>query len=348
MNPVKSLTITILSVFLVSCNGDNSKKPSGFSIQIMDAKKDFFVDDTINIQIKTPESFVVDSIVYSINNKKTPKLNKNTIVLKDVKLGTQNIEATVHHNGKTDLLTKKITILSNIKPELYTYEIIKEYPHDIKAYTQGLEFYNDTLYESTGKYGKSSLRKVNYTTGAVVERIDLDNNYFGEGITILNNKIIQLTWQKRIGFVYNLNSFKKTGSFMYKNSKEGWGLCNDGDVIYKSDGTEKIWLLDPETYAEKDFFQIVSNKKIYNKVNEMEYVDGSIYANSYQNDGIMIIDANNGALLGVVDCRGLKKKVTQHSELDVLNGIAYHPIRKTFFLTGKNWDKMFEVRFIEK
>ncbi len=141
---------------------------------------------------------------------------------------------------------------------------------------------------------------------------------------------------------------KRTGNFQYGQSKEGWGLCNDGDVIYKSDGTEKIWLLNPETQFEVGHLEIVTNTSMFNKANELEYVDGKIYANVWQKESMMIIDAQSGAISGVVNFGGLREKVTQTPQLDVLNGVAYHPGRKTFFVTGKYWDKLFEVRIIPK
>ena len=137
-------------------------------------------------------------------------------------------------------------------------------------------------------------------------------------------------------------------TFSYNKSKEGWGLCHNGsDKLYKSDGSEKIWILNPNTFEEVDSLQLCTNKSIFTNANELEFVDGKIYANTYLKDGIMIINPNNGAIEGVVDVRGLKEKVEQTPDLDVLNGIAYHARRNTFFITGKNWSKIFEVVFIE-
>ena len=223
-----------------------------------------------------------------------------------------------------------ITILNNESPKIFTYNIINEYPHDITSYTQGLEFYNDTLYESTGQYKESKLRKVDYKTGEVIKNIDLADEYFGEGLTILNDKIYQLTWQKGTGFVYDVNTFEKLSSFKYGNSKEGWGLCNNDKSIYKSDGTEKIWLLNPETLVEEEYIQVFTNKGKIIGINEMEWIDGKIYANRYQKDGVAIINPKNGAVIGVIDFSPLKKIVTQHEGLDVLNGIAYNPKPKPY------------------
>jgi len=197
--------------------------------------------------------------------------------------------------------------------------------HDITSYTQGLEFHNDTLYESTGQLKESKLRKVDYKTGRVIKNINLADEYFGEGLTILNNNIYQLTWQNGIGFVYDVSTFEKTSSFKYGNSKQGWGLCHHDNTIFKSDGTEKIWLLNSETLAEENYIQVYTNKGKIVGINEMEWIDGNIYANRYQKDGVAIINPKNGAVMGVIDFKPLKELVTQHKGLDVLNGIAYNP-----------------------
>ncbi|WP_245766566.1 glutaminyl-peptide cyclotransferase [Pustulibacterium marinum] len=305
------------------------------------------MNDTLKFNLKNADGRSTSQISYYIGETKVPEEN-GQIILKDIPLGSQNFRAVINSEDKTESLSQNIKIYADEAPTIYNVKILKEYPHDIEAYTQGLEFYKDTLYESTGLRGKSSLRKTDYKTGEVLQKIDLDPTYFGEGITILNDKIYMLTWQSMLGFVYDVNSFEKLKDFRFEESKEGWGLCNNGKTLFKSDGSEKIWTLNTETLEENSNFQLVTNKAIYSKANELEYVDGLIYANSYTHDGIMIIDPTSGAIKGVVDCRGLKEKVTQHNKLDVLNGIAYNPKTKTFFITGKNWDKMFEVTFEPK
>ena len=159
---------------------------------------------------------------------------------------------------------------------------------------------------------------------------------------------LTVTWKEGTGFVYDVNTFEKLSSFRYGNSKEGWGLCNNNNTIYKSDGTEKIWLLNPDTLIEQEFIQVYTNKGKIIGINEMEWIDGKIYANRYQKNGVAIINPKNGAVVGVIDFTSLKKKVKQHEGLDVLNGIAYNPKTKTIFVTGKRWDKLFEVEIVEK
>ncbi|WP_142786282.1 glutaminyl-peptide cyclotransferase [Changchengzhania lutea] len=344
MAAFKHLTIIILSSILISCGSNSGKKNADFKIITNAEKGDIAIDGTLKLSIQNKKNHTIDSIVYTLDGKvlaaETPLLN--------FKLGKQSIIAKVFYNNEQQTASTNITILNDETPKIFTYRIINEYPHDITSYTQGIEFFNDTLYESTGQYKESKLRKINYHTGEVLKNINLANEYFGEGLTILNNKVYQLTWQKGTGFVYDVNTFDKLSSFKYGNSKEGWGLCNNGTVIFKSDGTEKIWLLNPETLIEEEFIQVYTNKGKIVGINEMEYLDGKIYANRYQKDGVAIINPKNGAVIGVVDFSPLKKRVTQHDGLDVLNGIAYNPTTKTMFVTGKRWDKLFEVEIIEK
>jgi len=346
MNFLKFFTFNSIAILFMACGG-NTKPSQLFDIQLKGNNKEFQVNQSVTVGIKNKKEKVIDKITYSIDGNILP-LSNNTVTLNIAKLGNKILKAKIDYEGASVEISKKIKVLADKAPEVYTYEIVNEYPHDIGAFTQGLEFHNDTLYEGTGKRGKSSLRKVDYHSGKVLEKIDLENTYFGEGISVMNNKIYQLTWQSSTGFVYDLRNFSKTGSFQYGKSKEGWGLCNDGYNLYKSDGTEKIWLLNPETLIEEGYIQTVTNKSIFNKANELEYVDGKIYANVWQKESMMIINAQSGAIEGVINFGGLKSKVKKHEKLGVFNGVAYHQDRKTFFVTGKYWDKLFEVRIIKK
>jgi len=257
------------------------------------------------------------------------------------------IKVKVYYDSKFEVAIKKLTVVNKNAPKLYTYEIVNTYPHDITSFTQGLEFYKGELYESTGQYGESKLRKIDYKSGNVLNNIDLKSSFFGEGLSILNDKIYQLTWRKGRGFVYDVNKFEQIGTFKYGQSTEGWGLCNDGQQFYKSDGTEYIWILNPNTLAEESYIQAYTNKGKLTNLNELEWINGYIYANRFQENGIAIINPKNGAIEAVVDFKILKSKVTKHMELNVLNGLAYNPETKTLFVTGKLWDKLFEVKIIE-
>lgn len=344
MNIYKYLLITFLSSFIISCGSKSGQKKSDFTIKTNAEKGNISNTETLKISLENKKNHILDSVIYTLNSK---PINKN-IELSSFKLGKQTIEATVYFNNEKQTVNAPVTILNGKSPKIYTFNIINEYPHDITSYTQGLEFYNDTIYESTGQPKESKLRKIDYKTGEVLKNIDLADEYFGEGLTILNNKVYQLTWQNDIGFVYDITTFDKLSSFKYGNSKEGWGLCNNDNSIYKSDGTEKIWLLNPETLVEQEYIQVYTNKGKIVGINELEWVDDYIYANRYQKNGVAIINPKNGAVVGVIDFSPLKQKVTQHQGLDVLNGIAYNPNTKTVFVTGKRWDKLFEVEIIEK
>ncbi|WP_100611469.1 glutaminyl-peptide cyclotransferase [Confluentibacter lentus] len=343
MKLFKYLTIIFLSSIIVSCGTNSGKNKSDFTIKTNAKDHVISIAETLTLSIENPKNHTIDSISYTLNGESI----KESTNLKDTKLGSQSIEATVYFNNEKQKIITKITVLNSESPKIYTYKIINEYPHDITSYTQGLEFFNDTLYESTGQNKESKLRKVDYRTGNVLKNINLADQYFGEGLTILNNKIYQLTWQGGIGFVYDINTFEKITDFKYGKSKEGWGLCNDGKTIYKSDGTEHIWLLNPNTLAEESLIQVYTNKGKIVEINEMEWINGEIYANRYQKDGVAIINPKNGAVNGVIDFSPLKKLVTQHQGLDVLNGIAYNPKTKTIFVTGKRWDKLFEVEIVK-
>ncbi len=344
MNIFKSLTIIFLGIALFSCGTNSKQKKSDFLIQTNAEKGNISIDKTLKLSIQNREKHSIDSIHYFLDGKRV----EESISLQNNKLGKQSLEATVYFNNEKQTVGSNVTILNSEAPKIYSFEIINEYPHDIKSYTQGIEFFNDNLYESTGQYKESKLRHIDYKTGKIIKNIDLADEYFGEGLTILNDKIYQLTWQEGTGFVYDVNTFDKLSSFKYGNSKEGWGLCNNITTIYKSDGTEKIWSLNPETLVEQGFIQVFTNKGKIGRINELEWVKGQIYANIYQKDGVAIINPENGAVIAVIDFSSLKEKVTQHEKLDVLNGIAYNPATKTIFVTGKRWDKLFEVEIIEE
>lgn len=341
----KPFILLLLSLLIISCGSNNGTKKSDFSINTNAKGNSISLGETLNPSIVNSKNHNITSVTYKLSGK---AMSENE-VLDNEKLGKQTIEATISYDDKQEVVKQNIIILNNKTPKVYTYKIINEYPHDITSYTQGLEFYNGQLYESTGQYKESKLRIVDYKTGEPQKSINLADNYFAEGITIVNDKIYQLTWREGIGFVYNTETLEKESSFKYGHSKEGWGLAHDeNNAIYQSDGTEYIYELNPETLTVEGKIQVYTNKGKIVGINELEWVDGLLYANRYQKDGVAIINPKNGAVEGVIDFKPLKKKVKQHEKLDVLNGIAYNPETKTLFVTGKKWDKLFEVEIIEK
>ena len=334
----KYIIVICLSLFLITCGDTKASKQSGLSISTN--LKSAMLGDTLVLSIENPKNLAIADVSYQIDVKTIDK----KLVLNDITVGEKLITATVKIDGEAEIISKKVTVFNNVIPSYYTYEVINTFPHDITSYTQGLEFFNGELYESTGQNGESKLRKVNFETGEVLKNINLEDKYFGEGLTILNDKIYQLTWRAKRGFVYDVNTFEKLSAFNYGKSKEGWGLCNDGETIYKSDGTEKIWRLNAENLSEESYIEAYTEKGKIPSLNELEWIDGKIFANIYQKNGVVIINPKTGGVEGVIDFKPLRKLVKQHPELDVLNGIAYHPERETIFVTGKNWDKIFEVK----
>ena len=337
----KVLKIIIVAALIFGC--ENSSKPiKHFLIQTNADKNVISNTDTLKLSVSNPSNKKIDSVNYVMNNSPVADI----FSLQNSSLGEKMIKAEVFYDGKKEVALQKVIVVNGRTPKLYSYELLNTYPHDITSYTQGLEFYKGVLYESTGQYGESKLRALNYKNDAILNNVNLSRSYFGEGLTVLNDKIYQLTWKEGRGLIYDVNTFEILGSFNYGQSKEGWGLCNDGRQLYKTDGSENIWILNAETLEEERFVQAYTNKGRLTNLNELEWVEGKIYANRYQKNGVAIINPINGAIEAVLDFKDLKNKVTNHPGLDVLNGMAYNPDTKTLFVTGKRWDKLFEVRII--
>lgn len=227
-------------------------------------------------------------------------------------------------------------------PLNYTYEIVQSYPHDPNAFTQGLEYNDGFLFESTGSYPppiQSTLRKVELETGEVLKSKSLPDQYFGEGITILDNRIIQLTWISHKGFVYEKDSFELISEFSYPT--QGWGITNDGHHLIMSDGSSTLYFLDPDTYEKIKEVKVVDQNPVSN-LNELEYVQGQVYANIFQEDKIAIINPQTGKVEAWIDLTGINEETNQDPN-KVLNGIAYDSERDRLFITGKNWSKLFHI-----
>lgn len=220
-------------------------------------------------------------------------------------------------------------------------EVVKTYPHDPQAFTQGLEYYGGSLYESTGQTGHSSLRKVDLESGKVLQKIDLSSDYFGEGLTIFRGKIYQLTWLTNVGFVYDLKSFRKLGDFHYTG--EGWGLTHDASNLILSEGTNTLRYLNPETFEVARRLEIYSGTTAVTNLNELECIGDDIYANVWHANRVARIDAHSGQVRDWIDFSELAAKEQKEPE-GVLNGIAYDAARKRLFITGKHWAHLFEVR----
>lgn len=229
---------------------------------------------------------------------------------------------------------------------VYSYEVVNTWHHEPDAFTQGLQYLNGELYESTGLNGRSSLRRVELTTGKVLQKIDIPNEYFAEGMTILGNKIYQLTYQTHIGFIYDLKTFKQLGTWQYEG--EGWGLTNDGTYLIMSNGSNKINYIDPKSLTIVKTIEVYDEGFRVENLNELEYIKGEIYANIWQTDRVARIDPATGKVVAWVDLAGLLMPQERTEKVDVLNGIAYDEKGDRIFITGKLWPKLFEIKLTKK
>jgi len=225
---------------------------------------------------------------------------------------------------------------------MYSYEVINIWPHERDAFTQGLVFLNGTLLESTGLNGQSTLRKVELQTGKVLKQVEVPSQYFAEGLAALGGKLYQITWQNKKGFVYDLDSFHLEKEFAYDG--EGWGLTTDGQWLILSDGTYQLRFLDPVIFKVKRTINILDHGQSVDRLNELEYVKGEIFANVWGTSYIVRIDPATGRVLGVIDFTGLLAPEDYRNNTDVMNGIAYDAEGDRLFVTGKRWPKLFEVR----
>jgi glutaminyl-peptide cyclotransferase len=228
---------------------------------------------------------------------------------------------------------------------VYSYEVINTWPHDAEAYTQGLVFHDGTLFESTGLYGSSSLRRVELKTGKVKKKVEIDRQYFAEGMTIFGDKIFQLTWQAQKGFVYDLKKLRQEGEFVYEG--QGWGLTHDNHSLIMSDGTNRIRFLDPSNFQVQRTISVYENGHPLTELNELEFIKGEIYANIWKTDRIVRIDPTTGKINAWIDMTGLHHGGDDRPE-NCLNGIAYDAESDRLFVTGKRWAKMYEIRLVRK
>ncbi|MGB0934357.1 MAG: glutaminyl-peptide cyclotransferase [Lishizhenia sp.] len=293
----------------------------------------FNLDEAENYSI-----YVNDSVVGSLPDLKERielainasyfKLGSNKIVLKTGK-----------KEGGFLSDTRTIKVVSDQAPEIIEAEAVSVHPHQTSSYTQGLEFYEGDLFEGTGQYGSSALLKTKLNSGEILKQTTLSSQFFGEGITILNGTVYQLTWKSKKGFTYDVNTLEKTGEFFYNS--EGWGLTNDGRFIIMSDGTERIYFRDPATFKIVKQIEVYTHKGALTNLNELEYINGKLYANIYTTNQIAVINPENGVVEQIIDASLLALEYRKNGE--VLNGIAYNSLNQKLYLTGKNWPHLLEV-----
>jgi glutaminyl-peptide cyclotransferase len=337
---------------------EKNTKPSNLTKRVSVLKIDspksgqmFTIGDEIDIKIALKKSDIeIDSITVETDGFKkvlsTDNLNYNWET-KDLKPGSNQVKVFAYSKGsRIDSYYLKLRFKSDILPELYTCEIIKTYAHDKTSYTQGLIYENGILYEGTGQRGESVLKKFDFESGKLISELSLPAQYFGEGITIFKDKIIQLTWTSQTGFVYDKKSFKLITTLEYPT--QGWGITTDGKSLIMSDGSHNIHFLDPEYFNQTNKIEVYDNKGLVDSLNELEYINGLVYANVWQSEKIVVFDPESGKVVKQIDCSGIIPAGYKNEQDNVLNGIAYDKENDRYFITGKRWPELYEVKFVKE
>lgn len=316
-----------------------------FSFEFINQKQ-YKCGDSVSISFDITDTIKTDTIILFLNDNLEKRFTNNfnyTFNTENLRVGIQKIKIIVYSDGAQKTIDKTFTLYSDITPKDIGYKVINSYHHDPEAYTQGLFYHEGILYESTGLETRSSLRKVKIETGEILNSIIIPNNFFGEGITLFNNKIFLITWQDHVAYVFDKETLNNIAEFNYNT--EGWGITNDDVYLYMSDGTNNIYVIEPTNFTVIDKIQVYDNEKRIMYLNELEMINGLIYANIYTTDFIVVIDPANGKVLEKINLAGILPNSLKTPSTDVLNGIAYDKENERIFVTGKNWARLFEVEF---
>ncbi|MBN1951427.1 MAG: glutaminyl-peptide cyclotransferase [Bacteroidales bacterium] len=356
------ILLTVYLSIIGSTNSCDSDKPGNTpkDAKTEKTKKVFTLDSPgnksrvdlgspVTFSFSSKDSIAVDSVLVYCNGELL--LSEKTAVFTTDELtrevGLKNYRIRIHYpDGKVQNLSTELRIFAAKEPQAYPYKVLRTIPHDEKDYTQGYFYLDAYLYESTGQKGHSRLIKTDPASGKVLMEHRLDAQYFGEGLTSIGNKIYQLTWLSKKGFVYNLETFELESEFKL-TTNEGWGLTTDGKDLILSDGSARLYFYDPDGFVEKRQLFVANNQQLVRNLNELEYRNGAVWANILYNPVIIKIDIQTGAVLGRVDLSGLFPKNLPEDGDHVLNGIAYNPDNDSFFVTGKYWPIAYEIRIIE-
>jgi glutamine cyclotransferase len=346
-NRIVQLIMVMLLFAVLSCK---EEKSIVISFKSPEQGQSMNAGTNLHIALEIPEKAVVKSVSYLVDGKLIgtnhdgKSINLET---KDLKLGYRLITAIVTHDDQIDTLNTNIVLKSNLKPLVLNYRVVNTFPHDTSAYTEGLSYVDGRLLESTGEKGNSVLKWVDLKSGKTIQQTKLDPQYFGEGSLKIEDKIIMLTWQENIGFIFDAKTFKKLGTFPYQNSREGWGLTFNGKEILRTDGSNRIWLMNAKTYKEEGFIEVYDQNGELSSLNELEFIDGKIYANVYLTNKIVRIDPSSGKVEATIDLSALVPKnyfkTTDAEQNNVLNGIAWDEKGKRLFVGGKKWPKLYQI-----
>ncbi|MBN1413779.1 MAG: glutaminyl-peptide cyclotransferase [Bacteroidales bacterium] len=303
----------------------------------------------INLQINPDSLIQIDSAVISSGAKNHQVCFSDYENLRwnsdKARVGKNVLKISLYKKGQKETHSLVVTLLSDIVPVAYRYRIVQQYPHDEDAFTQGLFYDKDVLYESTGTEGKSSLRMVSLKTGIPIKRIDLEKQFFAEGIALLNDQIYQLTYKSQVGFIYDKETLSLIRRFDYPIN-EGWGLTSDGKHLIMSDGSAQLYFLDPEFFTQVDQVEVFDNKGMITYLNELEYINGKVLANIWYKSIIVIIDPENGKITGQINMEKLMPQEAIDDSNKVLNGIAYNTKNGHIYVTGKYWPVLYELEII--
>jgi glutamine cyclotransferase len=347
-------------LLLTSCNNNTQKTDVKIKTQKNTAQQylkaakiitptngsEFTIGDSLVITLKMPkqniDSLTVQIDGYNVNYK---KINDSTITIqtKNLNVGKHNINIFTHKqkNQKNDYVV--CFFKSDITPQIITPQIIKTYPHNTKSYTQGLLFDNGIMYESTGQWGESATKQIDLETGKTLKQYSLPSNVFGEGIVVYKNEIIQLTWKSRTAYVIDKQNFNLKNTFTYDT--EGWGITNyNNDKLIMSDGSNKLYIIEPNTFDVINEIEVYDNKSAVYQLNELEYINGLIYANIYLSNKIAIINPENGKVLKYINTEKIIPPKYRNENDLVLNGIAYNKLTNKLYITGKRWNVLFEIK----
>ncbi|MGD2035628.1 MAG: glutaminyl-peptide cyclotransferase, partial [Bacteroidales bacterium] len=348
----------LLFTFLYSCNPKTNNKPvhdrngKNYSLVSPSTDRVYAVGDTVEFAISPVKRSVDPDSVRIVADGKlicTDTLSgfRCPVNLLSDKYGKRNIRIKVFFSDSlTQILPLRIIVLPDTPPENLNYKVIRTIRHDPGSFTQGLVFYDGYIYEGTGRQGKSKIMKIDPSEGKIILERKLGDNFFGEGIAIYNDKIYQLTYRSMLGFVYDLETFEQIREFDLQTS-EGWGLATDEKSLIVSDGSSSLYFYDPVYLAQTNQLDVCDNKGLIGRLNELEYVDGCIWANVYGEKYILKIDAKNGRVLAKLDLHGIYPEDIPDNYEFVLNGIAFNPGTKTFYVTGKLWPVLYEIRILQ-
>jgi len=355
---MKKLTLFLVAIILLAASCTNKSQTASEVTISPEAGTTYKLGDAITVNLNT--AIKPDSVVYAIDSvRMVSQKDASPVTFKTdtMLLGPRLITARLYQGGSARDISTNVVILAAKAPEEYIYKVEKVYPHDTSSYTEGLIYQDDVLYESGGgrlktapdeQYiGQSSLREEDLNTGKVLKKTMVDPKVFGEGIAIVGNKIIQLTWTEKIRYIYDKDSFKLLSTQPNNIGVEGWGMTSDGNKLYMDDSTNRIWFIDKDKWTAIGYIDVYDNKGPVDSLNELEYIDGKIYANVYTKDYIVVIDPKTGAVLEKIDMSTLFPQ-PRKPPAEVMNGIAYDAKGKRIFVTGKKWPHLYQVKFVKK